>query len=290
LYGIQAKSELSQNFLFEPSISDKIVRSVNPDNSTSALSNALIIEVGAGPGLLTRSILKAHPGYFIAIEKDRRFLPMLNQLANISPCPMHIIHGDALNIQLKDLIAHPSTSSSSVPASPISLTLEKTQIIGNLPFNIATPLFFKYLHECNAQMGMTLMFQKEVAERMLAKPSTPQRSRLSVVVQAMCDPMLVCNVPHRHFIPRPKVDAAVVKFQPLSNRYPYLSHLEKFLSAGFMHPRKTIENNLKKKFSMDTVHSWFNQVHIDPKQRPEDLSTKTWLELANLAHSTCSST
>jgi dimethyladenosine transferase 1 len=198
IYGLEAKSQLSQNFILDKNVTDKIIRSAR-----LPFQKSLVVEVGPGPGLLTRSILDAGVEHLVVVEKDARFLPSLEQLKDAChpDHQIHIIHGDILTTKHEDIIQH------------FPNDIQHVHIIGNLPFNIATPLLVKWLHNIESKDGlfkiapwtMTLMFQKEVAERITATPHTSQRSRLSIMSQTVCDTRITYRVPPTVFVPQPKV-------------------------------------------------------------------------------------
>lgn len=206
LYKLTAKKQMSQNFLLEANLADKFARSAGP------LENSHVIEVGAGPGTLTRAILNAGAKKVTAIEKDHRFLPALQLLADAAGPRMQILHADALEVNYTELFDKELHDTSSI------------KIIGNLPFNVATPLYIKYLKliaddraTFKYPISLTLAFQKEVAERIVALPNSAARSRLSVLTQSLCTASLSFVIPGKMFVPPPKVDAAVVSVAPLKN-------------------------------------------------------------------------
>ena len=196
LYQLSAKKKLGQNFLLETNLADKFVR------AAGNLDNSHVIEVGAGPGTLTRAILNAGAKRVTVIEKDRRFLPCLQLLADAVGSRMKIFYGDALEIDYERIFVSQTQETSNI------------KIIGNLPFNVATPLFIKYLEIiANKQQDtsniipieLTLSFQKEVAARIVASPNTAERSRLSTLTQSFCDANISLVIPGSMFVPPPKV-------------------------------------------------------------------------------------
>ncbi|KAI8879647.1 S-adenosyl-L-methionine-dependent methyltransferase [Backusella circina FSU 941] len=284
LYGLSAKSQLSQNFILDKNITDKIVRTAHISEKTP-----LVVEVGPGPGLLSRSILDAGATRVIAVEKDDRFIPTLSQLSEASNQRFNVIQGNMLTIDHGDIID--------------KLELEKDQpihIMGNLPFNVASPLLIQWLHQQTRREGlfgigndvwMTLMFQKEVGDRIAADASTSKRGRLAVMAQSLCHVKEVYKVPSTVFVPKPKVDASVVQLRPK----PYFTNardmagtyqtLEEILRLYFTKRRKTvghITNHLGK--SLPGLQSIMEQIEsiVDFKARPEDVSTEEYCELAKL--------
>lgn len=193
IYKLHAVKQLSQNFILDQNLSDKIIR------KTGNLSDCHVLEVGPGPGGLTRSILKHQPNKVIVVEKDKRFEPTLEMLADAFAAVngnMEIIFDDIMRFNMTTVF--PRTEAKAwTDKSP------RIRLIGNLPFNISTPLIIKWLHAVCKKTGpwefgrtrMTLTFQKEVAERLVAEPSDLQRCRLSVMAQAWTKPILHFIIP-----------------------------------------------------------------------------------------------
>uniref|UniRef100_A0A0K8SDC9 rRNA adenine N(6)-methyltransferase n=1 Tax=Lygus hesperus TaxID=30085 RepID=A0A0K8SDC9_LYGHE len=210
LYNLRALKQLSQNFIMDTRITDKIVK------AAGGIRNGYVCEVGPGPGNITRSIINRGPSSVIVVEKDRRFLTPLEMLAEASPCAFKIIVGDVLSLNMESLF--PQEEAKVWTDAPPNI-----HIIGNLPFNVATPLiirWFKNISERSSawKMGrvrMTLTFQKEVAERMVAPILTKERCRLSIMAQNWCHIEHKFNIPGKAFVPKPDVDVGVVHFVPL---------------------------------------------------------------------------
>ncbi|KAI9595976.1 S-adenosyl-L-methionine-dependent methyltransferase [Syncephalis fuscata] len=233
IYGLRAKSELSQNFILDKNVTDKILSSAELN-----FKDALVVEVGPGPGLLTRSILDA------GAER-------LVQLADAcSPGRLQILSGDALNTSHTDILklAYPNQADQAACRS--------VHLLGNLPFNIASPLLVSWLRASYNRTGlfgiatdwsMTLMFQKEVAQRIVANPGTRNRGRLSIMAQTASQARLTYVVPSSVFVPRPKVDACVVQLTPSNNLlihapYEYLEDLVRYI---FTKRRKTMRHIMR---------------------------------------------
>ena len=208
LLGLSAKQAFSQNFILDLNVTDRIVRAAKlPPAST-------IFEVGPGPGALTRSLLKAGHSV-VAVEKDRRFSPILDELSHATPAfRWHC--ADALQVDPADLI----NTASSTAHSPV-------HVMGNLPFNIGTPLLLKYLHyignkESIWRVGnvtpptLTFIFQKEVAERIAATCNTKAYGRLSIMSQRHCDVQLLFNIANTVYVPAPKVQTTCLQLHPQS--------------------------------------------------------------------------
>ncbi|KAL4236358.1 Dimethyladenosine transferase 1 [Mactra antiquata] len=208
LYRLSAAKHLSQNFILDMSLNHKIV------SFAGNLKGCHVCEVGPGPGGITRAILETDVKHLHVIEKDLRFFPGLQMLADVSG-RLTAYHGDALTFDMNNLF--PEECIKSWDDEP-----PDTHIIGNLPFSISTPLIFKYMEAISNRTGawrygrtcMTLTFQKEVAERMVAKPNSDQRSRVSIDIQNYCEVKLKHIIPGKAFVPSPDVDVGVVHFKP----------------------------------------------------------------------------
>ncbi|XP_077477300.1 dimethyladenosine transferase 1, mitochondrial isoform X1 [Stigmatopora argus] len=199
LYHLRAEKQLSQNFLLDLRLTDKIVRQAGD------LNNAYVCEVGPGPGGLTRSILNAGAADLLVVEKDSRFIPGLQLLSEAAPGKLRIVHGDILTYRMDK--GFPTSISKPWEEDPPNL-----HIIGNLPFNVSTPLIIRWLENIANRTGpfafgrtrLTLTFQKEVAERLTASTKSRQRSRLSIMAQYLCTVHSRFNIPGKAFVPSPK--------------------------------------------------------------------------------------
>lgn len=213
IYGVRSKRYLSQNFLLDRRSARELVK-------RSQLGiNETVIEIGPGPGNLTREILMRGPRELYVIEKDRRFLPMLEMLADAAlPGQMKVIIGDILDYSLGGFL-HPSLRREWTKDSP------PIHIIGNLPFNISTPLLIKWLKQIHTRSGpfeygrvpMNLTFQLELADRIISDVMEPSRNRLSVMVQLFCVAKKKMEILGRDFYPKPKVDVGLMRLVPLRN-------------------------------------------------------------------------
>ncbi|GFO19293.1 rRNA adenine n(6)-methyltransferase, partial [Plakobranchus ocellatus] len=235
IYGLTARKKLSQNFLLDRNLTRKILK------AAGNLSKFCVIEVGPGPGGLTRSILATDASKVVLIEKDRRFIPSLQILAEASQQEVEVIEGDILSYNLESAVPQDYEK-------PWQGTIPEIHIIGNLPFSVSTPLIIQWLDDISSQSGlwsfgrvpMTLTFQKEVAERIIAPPRSEFRCRLSVMCQYLCHASLKFAIPGKAFVPPPKVDVGVVKFVPRKEpliRQPF-SLVERINRHLFHHPNK----------------------------------------------------
>ncbi len=254
-HGLMADKGLGQHFLLDLNITRKIARLAGP------LEGLSVIEVGPGPGGLTRALLEAGATVTV-IEKDARFLPLLNELADVSEGQLRIVMGDALKADEADLAA-----SQAVP------------IVANLPYNVGTALLIKWLTGAYRPASMTLMFQKEVAERIVARPGDDAYGRLAVIAQATAKARIVMEAPARAFTPPPKVDSAVVRLDPHETRppEPVLMALERVTQAAFGQRRKMLRSSLKVLGGAELCEA----AGIDPSRRAETLALEEFLGLAD---------
>ena len=260
-YKLNAKKNLGQNFLLDLNLTAKIAR------SCKNLAESTIIEIGPGPGGLTRGLLSENAKKVIAIEKDSRCIPALTEIAEYYPGKLEIIQGDALTYLI-----------SSDTASPV-------HIFSNLPYNIGTVLLTKWLDPPEwppIWNSLTLMFQKELAERLIAQPGSKQYGRLSILTQWRSDPRIILRLSSKEFFPRPKVDSAVVQIKRLKEpRFPAKSStLTKLVSKAFNQRRKMLRTSLKD--YIPNVVEALELANILPSNRAEDLSVEQYCNLANI--------
>ncbi len=223
-HGLAARRSFGQHFLLDLNLTAKIARLAGP------FREGVVIEVGPGPGGLTRALLDAG-ARVIAIERDPRFQPLLAQLTALAEGRLTVVQADALAVDERELAP---------PDEPV-------RIVANLPYNISAPLLVKWLTGALRPISMTLMFQKEVAERITAPTGSAAYGRLSVLAQALTDAEIVMTLPARAFTPPPKVDSAVVRFAPRQRRPSdaIVAALERITRAGFGQRRKMLRTSLK---------------------------------------------
>lgn len=264
---IRPIKSLGQNFLIDQNILHKIA------NTAQLNEEDLVIEIGPGLGALTQ-ILVCRAASVVAVELDRRMIPILTeQLAGLGN--LKIVHGDALKLNYQELIA--------------SFTgWKKIKLVANLPYYISTPLIFKLLTEPVDWDQIVIMVQKEVAERISAEPGSKDYGQLSILVQYRAQANLVFKVPPTVFVPRPKVDSAVIRMVPW--KAPPVNVLDEKLffqvvKAAFAQRRKTLRNNLANldwfggnKSAVETV---LKELNIDPNRRGETLSLEDFARIAN---------
>jgi 16S rRNA (adenine1518-N6/adenine1519-N6)-dimethyltransferase len=222
-FGLDARKSLGQNFILDPRLTAKIAA------ASGDLTGARVVEIGPGPGGLTRAVLEAGAAEMVAIERDDRCVAALQELAEAYPERLRIIPGDALALDPAELIAAPR------------------RIVANLPYNIATPLLVGWLRRIQAYESLTLMFQKEVAARLVAAPGTGAYGRLSILVQWLTEPRIMFDVPPGAFLPPPKVTSSVVHLVPRPTPLAPadFAAIEKVTAAAFGQRRKMLRSSLK---------------------------------------------
>ena len=264
-HGLQAKHQLGQHFLTDRALLDEIAAAAKPLDAHS------IIEIGPGPGGLTRSLLQAGANQLFVIEKDRRFLPHLQAIQALNGQCLHLIEGDALTIKLPDIAPPPY------------------KIVANLPYNIATPLLVNFLIGDFAGNGdideMVVMVQDEVAMRMIAAPSTPHYGRLAVLTHLCAEVEKIMLLPPACFTPPPKVNSALVRLRPLPwiqaeqlRQAVDLPIILWLVKHGFAKRRKMLRGALKS-LQIDVNHL-LEKAQIDGNLRAENLSPQDFARLA----------
>jgi 16S rRNA (adenine1518-N6/adenine1519-N6)-dimethyltransferase len=251
----RAKKSLGQHFLRDANIVAKIVRAAGVGAGDA------VIEVGPGPGILTRALLAAGVETLIAIEKDMRFA---GDLAALGEARLHVIEGDALEADEAALLAAHGA--------------ERAAIVANLPYNVGTPLLVKWLKAGAWRGPMTLMFQKEVAQRIVAPPGSPAYGRLGVLAQAVCDCQIVVDVPAGAFVPPPKVDSAVVRLTDRADPYPHLDVLERVTAAAFGQRRKMLRAAMRGLVDSEALCA---RAGVDSTRRAETLTQMEFRALAD---------
>ncbi|MDB5419660.1 MAG: ksgA [Phenylobacterium sp.] len=254
-HGLMARKSFGQHFLLDLNITRKIARlaELSPGDT--------VIEVGPGPGGLTRALLETG-AKVVAVEKDERFRPLLEDLAAVSQGALTLVIGDALAVDEAHLAG-------GAPA----------HVVSNLPYNVGTPLLIKWLTGPWTPASLTLMFQKEVAERIAAQPGASAYGRLAVIAQATSAAQVVMEVPARAFTPPPKVDSAVVRLTPRPDRPApkRLDALQKITAAAFGQRRKMLRASLKTMGG----EALAIQAGLDPQARAETIDVAGFLRLAD---------
>ena len=263
------KKNLGQNFIFDHNFTKKIVA------STGNLEQELVLEIGPGPGCLTRSILEQPIAGLICIEKDARCLPILNQIKQYFS-QLTVINDDALLIDENKIFNN-----------------RKFKIIANLPYNIGTTLIFKWLNNLHNIKSMHLMLQKEVAERITAQANTKNYCRLSANINLLCQTKILFLVNKNIFTPPPKVTSAIIEIIPrnieqlnIISNYHYFDKsfsLKKYqlvVNTAFNQPRKMLRQSLKSIFLPNIAKTTLEKLNINPCLRPENLSIADFCKIS----------
>ena len=255
-HGLAARHSLGQHFLLDGNLTDRIVREAGD------LAGRNVIEVGPGPGGLTRSLLASAAATVTAIEVDHRAISAVRELAEAVGSRLRLIEGDALSVDLTSVAPAPR------------------QIIANLPYNVASPLLVGWLRHAGAFEQLTLMFQQEVAERICAEPSMPAYGRLSVLTQWTCNARIVMRLPPTAFTPPPKVWSAVVSLTPhqVQPDPAMFTRMEGLTAAAFGQRRKMLRGSLRA-MGGETLLA---RADIAPERRAETLSVAEFDRLVRL--------
>ena len=257
-HGLTAAKRFGQHFILDPSILQRVAEAAGP------LEGLHVLEVGPGPGGLTRALLSTGATSVTVVEQDRRFLPPLEELRAFAGDRLTILEGDARAVPLADVAA----------AEPIA-------IVANLPYNIGTELLLRWLTQLEHVRVMVLMFQKEVAERLRAHPGQPHWGRLGVLASTLCSVELLFDLPPAAFVPPPKVSSSVVRLVPKARRPDdaFMARLEKLTGAAFGQRRKMLRSSLKG--IVERPETFLAGNAIDPTRRGETLTLEELHRLAD---------
>ena len=260
-HGLSARKALGQNFLLDLNLTRRIARAGGP------LAGHHIVEIGPGPGGLTRALLLEGAAHVTAIERDARVLPALAAIAAAAPGRLSVAHADALGFDF-------TGSAGGLPL----------RIVANLPYNIATPLLTGWLSVEPWPPwweSLTLMFQREVAERIVARPGGKAYGRLAVLTQWRARPKLLFGVPARAFTPPPKVTSAIVRLEPRADAEPLpVSAVEAVTTAAFGQRRKMLRSSVRSLWP--EPEPVLAQAGIDATWRAEQVPVDGFLRLASL--------
>jgi len=258
-HGLTAKKSLGQNFLFDLNLTARIARAAEP------LENITVVEVGPGPGGLTRALLALGARRVVAIERDQRAIAALEEIAARYPGRLDIVAGDALHIDVRE-----------------HLGPERARVVANLPYNIATALLIDWL---TAEPwppwydALVLMFQREVAERIVAKPGGKAYGRLAVLAGWRTDAKILFDVAHTAFVPQPKVTSSVVRLDPRPVPLACDAQaLQRVTEAAFGQRRKMLRQSLKS-LGGDTA-ALLAAAGIEPTARAEEIPVDGFVALA----------
>jgi 16S rRNA (adenine1518-N6/adenine1519-N6)-dimethyltransferase len=253
-FDLGARKALGQNFLLDLNLTGRIARSAGD------LSGVTVIEVGPGPGGLTRALLNSDAAAVVAVERDNRCIVALADLVEASEGRLRLIEGDALEVD------------------PEAIAPAPRAIVANLPYNVATPLLIGWLKRIEQFRSLTLMFQREVADRLSAKPGTKAYGRLSVIAQWRAEVRPLFNLPARAFTPPPKIESTVVHFIPrLSPQPAEFSAMEAVTAAAFGQRRKMLRASLK---SLGNAEALIEEAGLIPTQRAEEVPVAGFAALA----------
>jgi len=258
-HGLDALKALGQNFLLDLNITQKVAR------TAGRLDDATVVEIGPGPGGLTRALLALGAKRVVAIERDRRAIPALEEIADFYPGRLEIVEGDALAADL----------------SQFKREGEPLKVVANLPYNIGTQLLVNWITVPWPPFwqSLTLMFQKEVGERIVAGPDDDHYGRLGVLCGWLTYAEMMFDLPPQVFMPPPKVTSTVVHIEPRANPLPCeLDKLERVTAAAFGQRRKMLRQSLKPVGG----EALLQKAGIDPSRRAETLSIEEFCRIANL--------
>ena len=258
-HGLAAKKSLGQNFLFDLNLTRRIARAAGD------LNGVTVVEIGPGPGGLTRALLMEGASRVIAVERDDRTLPALAEISEAYPKRLDVISADALDVDWRNVIQGPA------------------KIVANLPYNVATALLLGWISDEVWPpwfSSLTLMFQKEVAERIVAKPGTEHYGRLSIISQWRCTASKLFDVNRSAFTPPPKITSSIVHLVPRLVCEPNceLKKLERVTAAGFGQRRKMLRSSLKAVF--ENPEAILESLGLEPQRRAEEISVADFARLA----------
>lgn len=258
--GLTARKSLGQNFLLDLNLTRRIAREAGP------LAGQMVLEVGPGPGGLTRALLAEGASCVMVIERDDRCLPALQELASVSGDRMKIVMADAMEVDEASLLAG-----------------QKAHVVANLPYNVGTALLLKWLTASpwpSWFQTLTLMFQREVAERIVARPGDDAYGRLSVISQWRTSPRILFDINRSAFTPVPKVTSSVVRFDLLDQPrgLAECKDLERVTAAAFGQRRKMLRSSLKS--LAPNCLELLEEARIDPTVRAEEVSVEGFAALA----------
>ena len=256
-HGLDARRSLGQHFLLDSNLTARIVRLAGD------LSGRHVIEIGPGPGGLTRALLASDAASVTTIEIDPRAVAAIEELVPGAHGRLQVVAADALDVDLASIADSPR------------------QVVANLPYNIASPLLVRWLRHAAAFEKLTLMFQQEVAERICAPPGTGEYGRLSVLVQWTCEASIVLRIPPMAFVPPPKVWSAVLRLVPRAEQpdAALFARMERLTAAAFGQRRKMLRGALKELGGEPLLRA----ARIAPERRAETLTVRDFENLARVS-------
>ena len=256
-HGLAARRSLGQHFLLDMNLTRRIARAAGD------MAGVTAIEIGPGPGGLTRALLETEATGVIAVERDARCVAALAELEAAADGRLEVVHADALEVDVAALSR----------GRPL-------RVVANLPYNVATPLLIGWLRQAEAFLSLTLMFQREVARRLAARPGDASYGRLSVVTAWLCEVETMFDISPQAFVPPPKVTSTVVRLTPRPEPAApaRMADLERVTAAAFGQRRKMLRSSLKSLF--DDPVSVLESLNIPPTARAEELDIEAFCAIA----------
>ena len=259
--GLMAKKSLGQNFLLNQNIPDKIIRLSLEKQGLENFASSYVFEIGPGPGGLTRAIISNWPKKLTVVEMDERCIKIMNELQAETKTDMNIINSDALKVDFSEFEG------------------EHKQIISNLPYNISVPLLIGWLKKMKSFNALTLMFQKEVAERIMAPVKTKDYGRISVLAQLCAKVEKLFDINPECFVPAPKIWSTVLLFQPVEANVDenIMKKVEILTERAFGQRRKMIRQSLKSVAGIDKACT---VAGVELTMRAEEITPMQYYKLA----------
>jgi 16S rRNA (adenine1518-N6/adenine1519-N6)-dimethyltransferase len=254
-YELSARKGLGQNFILDLNLTRRIARAAGPLDAVS------IVEIGPGPGGLTRALLECGARHVTAIERDTRCIAALQGLSAAYPGRLTVIEGDALALD------------------PVSLVAAPRKIVANLPYNVATPLLIAWLRQIGEYQSFTLLFQKEVAQRLMARPRSHDYGRLTIITQWLATVRALFDIPGSAFVPPPKVTSTLVQLTPRAAPFGdcRFADLERITAAAFGQRRKMLRASLR---TLGDSEALLAAAGVTPTARAEELTVEKFCALA----------
>ena len=262
-HGLMAKKALGQNFLLDSNLTSKIIHLSLEKQKKSSYEGDFVYEVGSGPGGLTRAVLSRNPNKLTVVEMDERCIAIMEDLQSKVGDKLSIINGDALQQNFAEMDSAPR------------------HIVSNLPYNISVPLLINWLKDIKSFASLTLMFQKEVADRIMAPINNKDYGRISVLAQLNCHITKLMDLNPECFVPAPKIWSSVLLFTPKSQPLsaPQTQKIERLTTLAFGQRRKMIRQSLK---SIPDIITKLQSLNIPDTSRAEQLTPAQYLALADI--------
>ena len=261
-----ANKSLGQHFLHDEAICKRMVKHLQ-------LKEETVVEIGPGPGSLTDILLKERPKFFLAIEKDQRFIDILKEFTVPSDTTFEVVQADALNTSIAKLLQDKGQNG-------------PYHIVANLPYNIGTELLINWIDDIANIASITVMLQKEVVDRMRAKVGGGDYGRLAIILQSCFEVQELFRISPQAFIPQPKVFSSVVYLKPKQNipSTDVIKTLEKLTALAFCYRRKMLRSSLGKSLPSVVWQEICDMLKLDETKRPEQIDVQTFIAMANLCN------